>query len=303
VPNPFYPKITQGVLKNPTVTENQLLRPFPQYGGLGNSGSNSGISDYNAFEFKVQKQMTNGGMLLGSYTFSKLMTNAEYLDSWLDGIVGLNTAGWQDYNDPGSNYSLSSFDARQRLVVSYIYQLPFGKGRTYLNKLSAPVNAILGGWGLEGITTFQRGFPLGFSVTPNILSTYAFQGTERPNVVAGCGKAFSGPIAGRLGGAGAAKTYFNKSCFAAPADFTFGNEPRTDNTLRTPGVDNWDMSLFKDFPVHESMTLNFRVEAFNLFNRVQFGSPNTQLGNAQFGWITQQSNNPRLLQLSGRFSF
>jgi outer membrane receptor protein involved in Fe transport len=303
VPNPFYPKITQGVLKNPTVTQNQLLRPFPQYGGLGNSGANSGTSDYNAFELKVQKQMGNAGMLLGSYTFSRLMTNAEYLDSWLDGIVGLNTAGWQDYNNPGSEYSLSSFDARQRLVVSYIYQLPVGKGRMFLNKMSAPVNAILGGWGLEGITTFQKGFPLGFSVTPNILSTYAFQGTERPNVSAGCGKAYSGSIGSRLGGAGSAKTYFNKSCFTVPADFSYGNEPRTDNTLRTPGIDNWDMSLFKDFPVHENMTLNFRVEAFNLFNRVQFGSPNTQLGNAQFGWITQQGNNPRLLQLSGRFSF
>lgn len=303
VTNPFYPNITQGVLKNPTVTQNQLLRPFPQYDALGNSGSNSGTSDYNAFELKVQKQTSSAGTLLGSYSYSRLMTNAEYLDSWLDGIVGLNTAGWQDYNNPGSNYALSSFDARQRLVVSYIYQLPFGKGRKFLNNVSSPANAVIGGWGLEGITTFQKGFPLGFSVTPNILSTYAFQGTERPNVTAGCGKAYSGSIGSRLGGAGSAKTYFNKSCFTIPADFSFGNEPRTDNTLRTPGTDNWDMSLFKDFSIHENMTLDFRVEAFNLFNRVQFGSPNTQVGNAQFGWITNQQNNPRLLQLSGRFSF
>ena len=303
VANPFYGQITQGVLKNPTVTKNQLLRPFPQYGNLGNSGSYSGISDYNAFELKVQKQMSNGGTLLGSYTYSRLMTNAEDLTSWLDGIVGLNTAGWQDNNDPGSNYSLSSFDARQRLVVSYLFELPIGKGKRFLNQMQGPANAVLGGWGLEGITTFQKGFPLGFSVTPNVLSTYAFQGTERPNVTPGCGKAYSGSIGSRLGGAGSAKTYFNKSCFSIPTDFSYGNEPRTDNTLRTPGTDNWDMSLFKDFPVHENMTLDFRVEAFNLFNRVQFGSPNTQLGNAQFGWITQQFNNPRLLQLSGRLSF
>jgi hypothetical protein len=63
------------------------------------------------------------------------------------------------------------------------------------------------------------------------------------------------------------------------------------------------MSLFRDVPIHENMTLNLRLEAFNLFNRVQFGAPNTQFGNSQFGWITQQFNNPRLLQLSARFSF
>jgi hypothetical protein len=122
-------------------------------------------------------------------------------------------------------------------------------------------------------------------------------------VTSGCAKSYGGSIGSRLGGAGSAKPYFNTSCFTDPANFTYGNEPRNDNTLRTPGIDNWDMSLYKDVPIHENMTLNLRVEAFNLFNRVQFGAPNTQLGNSQFGWITQQFNNPRLLQLSGRFSF
>lgn len=279
------------------------MRPYPQYGGLGNSGSYSGISDYNAFELKVQKQMSNGGTLLGSYTFSRLKGNAEGLTSWLDSIVGYNTAGWQDYNDPGSNYSLSSFDARQRLVVSYDYELPIGTGKRFLGGMSAPANAVIGGWGLEGITTFQEGFPLGFSVTPNTIGSLAFQGTLRPDAVSGCGKSFSGSIGSRLGGANA-KPYFNTACFAKPTnDFAFGSEPRTDNTLRTPGTDNWDMALFKDFPLHEHLTLDLRAEAFNIFNRVQFGSPNTTVGNTQFGWITAQANNPRLLQFSGRITF
>jgi hypothetical protein len=303
VPNPFYPNINQGVLKNPTVTQNQLLRPFPQYGSISNTGSYSGISSYNAFELKVQKRLPSAGTLLGSYTYSKLLTNAEYLDSWLDGIVGLTTAGWQDPNRPRGEYSLSSFDARQRLVVSYLYQLPIGRGQRFLSDLNGVANAFIGGWGVEGITTFQKGFPLGFSVTPNILSTYAFEGTERPNVVPGCAKAFGGSIGSRLGGGGSSKTYFNTACFTIPTNFTYGNQPRTDHTLRTPGINNWDMSLFKQFPVHENMAFDFRIEAFNLFNRVQFGSPNTQLGNAQFGWITAQFNNPRILQLSGRFTF
>jgi hypothetical protein len=303
VANPFYPKITQGVLQNSTVTQNQLLRPFPQYSGLGNSGSFSGSSAYHAMEIKVQKRWADGGQLLGSYTYSHLMTNAENLTSWLDGIIGLTTAGWQNYNDPQSNYSLSSYDARQRLVVSYVYHLPFGTGKRFLSHMGNMANSVVGGWGLEGITTFQRGFPLQFSVSNNPIGTYAFQGTLRPNAVSGCSKAYSGAISDRLGGGNGAKTYFNGACFTAPPNFTFGNEPRADDNLRTPGVDNWDMSLFKDFHIRESLTLNLRVEAFNTFNRVQFGSPNTSLGNSQFGWITSQQNNPRLLQLSGRITF
>jgi hypothetical protein len=303
VANPFYPLITQGVLKNPTVTQNQLLRPFPHYSGLGNSGSFIGSSAYHALELKVQKRWADGGTLLGSYTYSHLMTNAEGLTSWLDGIVGLSTAGWQDQNDPMSNYSLGSFDARQRLVVSYVYHLPIGTGLRFLPNVGRVANGVVGGWGLEGITTFQKGFPLQLSVSNNPIGTYAFQGSLRPNAVSGCAKANSGAIGERLGGSGGAKTYFNTTCFTTPANFTFGNEPRADNDLRTPGTHNWDMSLFKDFPIKENLTLNFRVEAFNLFNRVQFGSPNTSLGNSQFGWITSQQNNPRLLQFAGRLSF
>ncbi len=302
VTNPFYGKVSQGVLKNQQVTENQLLRPFPEYGGLGNSGSYSGISNYEAFELEVQKQLHDGGTFLASYTFSRLMTNAEDLTSWLDGIVGYGTAGWQDNNNPGSNYSLSSFDVPQHLVVSYLYHLPIGSGQRFLSNLKGVANGLIGGWGVDGITTYQSGYPLGMSVATDIVGSYGFQGTQRPNVVAGCGKAYSGSIGGRLGGGGN-KTFFNTACFVAPSDFTYGNEPRNDTTLKTPGIDNWDMALYKSIPLTEGTALNFRVEAFNVFNRVQFGAPNTQLQNAQFGWITTQENNPRILQLAGRFNF
>ena len=303
VANPFYPKITQGALQNSTITDNQLLRPFPQYGGITNTGEYSGVSHYNALELKVQDRLPNNGTFLASYTWSKLMTNAEYLDSWLDGIVGLTTGSWQNYNDPNAEYSQSSFDSHQRLVVSYVYQFPVGRGQRFLSTLNAAANQVIGGWGVEGITTYQVGFPLAMSVTTNILGTYAFQGTERPNLTPNCAKNYSGSIINRLGGPGSSNTYFNTSCFTDPPNFTYGDEPRTDSTLRTPGIANWDMSLFKNFPIHENLSFDFRVEAFNTFNRVQFGSPNTQFGNAQFGWITAQFNNPRLLQVSGRISF
>ncbi len=127
--------------------------------------------------------MAGGGQLLGSYTFSKLLTNAEYLTSWLDAT---GTAGYQDYNNLGGEYANSSFDARQRLVVSYVYPLPFGKGQSSCSNLTGVGNAVLGGWGLEGITTFQKGLPLGLSNATNTLSAKCLPGNDASNVCAEC---------------------------------------------------------------------------------------------------------------------
>ena len=231
-------------------------------------------------------------------------------------MAGRGTGGFSDYNNLPGEYSLSSFDARQRLVVSYVYPLPIGKGQRFLSNLSGVSNGILGGWGLEGITTFQKGLPLALSNATNTLATYAFQGSMRPMYVpnaAGCNgtKTISGPKYDRLGGSSAKSTYFNTACFVQQSvsnpyifnRFLYGNESRTDSTLRGPGQANWDLTLYKELPIHEHASLNLRVEAFNLFNRTQFGNPNTSVGNASFGQITTQLNNPRALQLSGRVVF
>jgi outer membrane receptor protein involved in Fe transport len=305
VTNPFYGKISQGVLQNRTVTNNQLLRPFPQYGSITNSGHYAGVSNYNALQLKLEKRFAAGGTLLGSYTFSKLLTNAEYLTSWLD--TASVTAGYQDTNNLHGEYALSSFDSRQRLVVSYVYELPIGKGRTFFSNLSGVANTLAAGWGVNGVTTFQEGYPLGLVTSVNNIGNYALGGTQRPNFVPGCKKAIGGGIYNRLGKLqGAANNYFNTSCFISPSNpFTYGNESRTDPQLRTPGVANYDFALYKNTPIHENLAFEFRVEAFNLFNRVQFAfaSPSNAVGNTQFGEITQAANLPRLLQFAGRFTF
>ena len=301
VSNPFLGKISQGTLQNATVQQNQLLLPFPQYGNISNTGHYVGVSNYNALQMKVERRFRNGGTLLGSYSFSKIMTNAETLTSWLDGSPG--GTGYQDTNNLSKEYALSTFDARQRLVVSYVYELPVGKGQPWMTNASGFVNAIAGGWGVNGVTTFQKGFPLGFTATPNNTATYALAGGLRPNVTAGCKKNIDGPMFNRLGGAGSTSNYFNTSCFTIPGVFTYGNESRSDNQLRTPGIANFDFALFKDTAIREKVTFQFRVEAFNLFNRTQFAPPNQVAGNSQFGQITAQQNTPRLLQLAGRLSF
>ncbi|MBT9330821.1 TonB-dependent receptor [Paracidobacterium acidisoli] len=299
--NNFYGKVSQGVLQKPTVLYSQTVRPFPQYGSISNSGHYAGVSNYNALELKLEKRFASGGTLLGAYTFSKLLTNAEYLTSWLDSTT---TAGFQDYNTwQTSEYSLSSFDSRQRLVVSYVYGLPIGKGGKFLANASAPVNAIVSGWGVNGVTTFQEGYPLGLTMATNNIGNYVYGGSTRPNVVSGMKKKYSGSIYNRLGGKLSQNTYFNVGAFAAPAVFQYGDESRTDNALRTPGIANYDMALYKNTPIHENVNFELRVEAFNLFNRVQFGSPNSVIGSGTTGQITTDLNQPRLLQIGGRFNF
>lgn len=301
VPNPFTNSLfNQGNQQYATISSVTLNKPFPQYGSIANTGHYAGVSNYNALEAKVEKRFASGGVLLGSYTFSKLMTNADSLTSWLE----ISAApGFQDTNNLAGEYSLSGYDSRQRLVVSYVYSLPFGRGQHFAAGVSGFMDKLVSGWGVNGVSTFQKGYPLGVSHSTGYVSTYSGTGTTRPNVVAGCNKVIGGAIQSRLGDAFSANKYFNTTCFVSPDRFTFGNESRTDSQLRLPGIANWDLALFKDTHVTERVVFQFRVESFNLFNRVQFGAPNTSIGSAQQGQITTQANDPRLLQLAGRVNF
>ena len=257
-----------------------------------------GDTIYHSLQMKAEKRFASGGMLLVSYTFSKSIGNAETFSSWLEGgSTGTGAAGVQDYSNLKAERSLSSFDSRQRLTVSYVLDLPFGKGKKLLPDVKGVADKVISGWGINGITTLQMGFPLGLTATPNLTG---FNTNLRPNVVAGCEKTISGPIQQRL------SQYFNTACFSVPGAFTFGSESRTDPTLRGTGINNFDFAVFKRTAITERFGLEFRLETFNLFNRVKFSNPNltaTTSANSTFGRITSQANNPRLLQLALRLSF
>ncbi|WP_263417810.1 TonB-dependent receptor [Terriglobus albidus] len=301
VANPFNRSLfNQGSQQYATINSTQLYRPFPQYGAISNTGNYVGVSNYNALQMKMEKRFTSGGVLLGSYTFSKLLANAESLTSWLEAT---GAPGYQNNNDLGGEYALSGYDSRQRLTVSYVYSLPFGYGQHFAAGVSGVMDKLVSGWGFNGVTTFQKGYPLGVTMASNTVSTYSLGGTTRPNVVQGCTKTIGGSVQSRLGDKFSNSGYFNTSCFVAPGNFKFGNESRTDNTLRAPGIANFDLALFKDTHISEQVILQLRVESFNLFNRVQFGAPNTSIGSAQQGQITTQVNEPRLLQLAARINF
>jgi hypothetical protein len=180
-------------------------------------------------------------------------------------------------------------------MLSYVYDLPLGKGRQFLPNASRVVNGVLGSWGINGMTLFQQGYPLTFGTSTN--STNSFGGGSRPNYVSGCDPVVSGSADSRL------NAWFNKTCFVAPPVSTFGNLGRTFTGVRTAGIANFDFSMFKTIDLTERFKLQFRTEFFNIFNRVQFGAPGETQGNSAFGVVSSQLNSPRLAQFSLRLNY
>jgi len=299
VPNPFFINGEALALAAPTTTEGQLLRPFPQYTGVQLAGQGSFDSIYHSLQVSVRRRFASAGSLLVAYTNSKLISNTDTLTSWLETGVG----AIQDNNNLQAERSLSSQDVPQRLVISYVLDLPFGQGRRFLSGASGRANKVIGGWGVDGVTTFQRGFPLVFS-NGEANDATLFGTGSRPDVVPGCDQEMPGSHTGRING------WFNTTCFTAPANFTFGDEPRVDATLRSDGINNFDVSVFKRTMLdsEERVGAEFRLEFFNIFNRTQFAPPNTiccTSNNPNFGIITSTApgTNPRLIQFAVKFFF
>lgn len=304
IKNPFVGITTVSGLNpttNPTILAGQLDRPYPEYTGLSLVGEGCCGSNYNSFQLTVTKRFTSGGSFLAAYTNAKLLSNTDTLTTWLEtgnGIV-------QDWNNLKGERSLSAQDVSQRLVISYVYDLPFGRGQKYMSDASGVVGKVVSGWGVDGVTSFQKGFPLPISFggsTPLSSAGFSQNFQLRPNFVPGCKKSTAHVPSS------AGFSWFNQNCFTAPGAWEFGDEPRVDATLRGAGINNWDIAIYKttNFGPDNRLGLQFRTEFFNAFNRVQFGPPNTACctsNNASFGLVSSQLNNPRLIQFALKFLF
>ncbi len=291
VPNPFVGLVEIGALAQPTVQRGQLLRPFPEYNGVSITSPMNRNSVYHSAQVKVEKRF-RGSSILGSYTWAKLISDTDTLTAWLEPNGGL---GVQNSNNLRLERSTANYDVAHRLVVSFAVDLPVGKNQRLLSGASGITDKIVSGWGFNGHTTFQSGHPLPLGVSPNI--TNSFGGGSRPNSVGRSAK-LEGSAQSRLGG------WFDRSAFTAPPAFTFGNLARNLPDVRSAGINNWDFAVFKNTPVwREDIKLQFRTEIFNLFNRVQFNSPGRTLGTAQFGIVSGQYNDPRLVQFALRLLF
>jgi hypothetical protein len=292
------------------LVKGQLDRPFPQYAGLNLNGYGCCGSTYNALQATVKKRFSGGGTMLVSYTNAKLMSNTDTLTSWLEGGTTGGVGGIQDWNNLKGERSISSQDVSQRLVISYVLDLPFGHGKKYFGSAHGLAGGVVSGWGLDGVTTLQRGFPVKLNWGGSNAFTAAGLGIGglRPDYVTGCHKGMSGSSVNKVG------EWFNTACFTAPSGintvtgvqnnpWTFGDEPRVDATIRQQGVVNFDFAVFKRTTIYENMNLEFRAELFNLFNHPQFGPPNGTVTSSTFGQVTNTVNLPRLVQFGLKLNF
>lgn len=286
-PNPFYGLVSVGTLAQKTVTYGQLLRPFPEFGNISVHAVHEGNSSYHSLQLKLRRRFSKGFSMLAAYTASKLLTDAGSRLS-----INFANPGLQDSNNLRGEKAFSNLDVPQRFILSYNWELPFGKGHALLNS-NRVIRTIAGGWQVNGVTTAQRGFPLGLGTSVNQTNSYG--GGSRPNNN-GTSAALSGSVESRL------SRYFNTSVFSQPPAFTFGSVARDLPDVRAPGLVTFDFSVFKNTRIAERYNVQFRAEAFNAFNHPNFGAPALTFGAGGFGSIGG-TGSARLLQLALKLQF
>lgn len=292
MPNPFNGIITTpgSPLAQPTVSFNRLLRPFPQYDGVGSFRKPRANSIFHGLTVRIDKRYSNGLSFLVAFTAGKSMDNSASAVGYL-GPVSSTRA---DQYNGRLEWSLSPQDVSRRLVTSIVYDLPFGKGKAFLNSAPRFANLLIAGWQANAILSWQTGTPIVLSSALN--QTNLFTANQRPDNT-GQSAALDNPTIDR---------WFNTSVFYQPPPFTIGNAPRSLPDVRNPGIGNADLSLFKNnyFGKENRYILQFRIEAFNALNHPQFGIPNSGIQNGSgFGVITATGIPTRQVQLAAKFNF
>lgn len=292
VPNPYAGRVP-GALGGATISREQSLKPFPYYTGINVDSPRLGSSNYHGFLLSVEKKMSDGFSLLASYTAGKLMSLGIRQPVDFGPVEQVTFYGYQNgkYNR-SAEWSLDPTDVSQRLVLSGLYELPMGKGKP-LNITNKVALALLGGWQLNAVATMQSGLPVVIRGANN-------NRADRPDSTGSSAK-----IDGR-----SAARWFDTAAFVNPAPFTFGNVGRVLPDVRSPGVFNIDAAVMKQMRLTERLNLIFRADAFNSFNHVNLGFPNTSFvagpdgknRSAAFGTIVS-ARDPRQLQLSLKLVF
>src|ERR1700733_5873175 len=326
VPSWFTPGWGNGSTQN---VIGQLLRPFPQYGAITTSCclENLGQSTYNALETKLERRFHNGLNLLASYTYSKTITDADSSFSTETGFNS-NVFGAQNPYNLKAEKAVSYQDIPHTFVLSYLYELPVGPGKKFLNHGVA--SKVLGGWQLSGIQRYQSGSPTVINeyATANPFSTgnyrYSLIGTAFPAHPAHWTPAQnstwnSGCVENANGIFQPASTtspaIVNCSSFENPSDtsvpfgggYIFGNLPTVVSWWRSPGYKNEDFSIIKRTTIRESQVLMFKLDIPNAFNRHVFGAidgnPTDPFFGVPGGGGHGVVNAPRTLQATLRYEF
>ena len=290
VPNPFFGVIaTPGLFSQRTIERGRLMTPYPQYTSVHALDMPGAFSSYNSLGLTFVRRFSRGMSLNAQYKFSKTIDNASENVPWFNG----EASAVRNWYDLSLERAVSSHDAPHSLSVTYVYDLPVGKGRLLGGNFNRLLDAIVGGWSVSGLYRIQSGLPTRFTAPNNI---YNFGGVQYPNVTDRKEIKLDNPTRDR---------WFNPSAFSVPADYTFGNLPRRVTEVRTDLMNNMQMALAKGFRPTEKTRVQFRAEMINAFNHNRFGAPNTDFspGAVNFGRVSSSLGPPRRIQLTLRVSF
>ena len=287
VPNPFQGLAPGTNLDSESVQRQQLLRPFPQFGNI-RTRRNDGSSIYHAAQLRVEKRFTQGYTLLANYTWSKLLERVSFLNP----------------TDAEYEKRISINDAPHRIVVSGIWELPFGKNRRWGSGWSRFTEAVFGGWQVQGIWQAQSGRPLElgnlyFNGDLSQLRT-RIGGDHVDAAFDTSGFYFTDAAVRTNGHLDPAKQRNDPRIRLA---FNLRTFPSRLAGLRSQPLNLWDISLIKNFLFSESTRLQLRGEFLNAFNHPQFNNPNLDPTSSNFGRITSQANLPRNIQLGIKLIF
>ncbi len=285
VTNPYYSQLPAGsTLNTPTIAAAQLIKPYPRFQNVAIYRNNTGTTNYNAFEAKVEQRVTHGLYLLFAYTHSKLIDDASSVFSSTV-LSSPNTSSLiaADTFRPYLERDSSSGDMPNVLTFSAVYNLPRFEGHGI-------ATAALGGWVFNTIITLQSGMPVTVTQATNN-NSFAGIVLQRPNL--------TGPAA--LPASQRQPThFFNTAAFTNAPQFTFGNASR--NPVRGPAYRDADIALVKHTSIAELFDVEFRAELFNITNTPAFSQPNGSFGAAAFGTITSTTTDPRVAQFAVRLS-
>lgn len=304
--------------------EYQALRPFPQFSYINMDSylQNLGQATYNALAVKVEQRFHNGLNLLASYTFSKTLTDADVIQPYWSTLQ--NGGAVQDPENLRAEKAVSAEDIPNNFVISYLYELPVGKGKKFFAASPAPVRAAISGWEVSGVQHYESGQPIsiyGATGIPGKNSSVRF------NRVAGQAvknSNYKNPLTfNATSNATACSTgYFNCNAFYDPNLFQnrdpngtgtsgegnpwrFGSMPRNSSDIRGPGYLTEDFGIQRTIPIHDKINIQFRGELFDAFNRHIFTRPNSDLNssNLNVGQIGGLANGPRNVQFRLRINY
>jgi hypothetical protein len=286
---------TPAVIANPDGSQTAGPRPYPAFGDI-QWMENRVPSNYHALQIGLEKRFSSGLSAIASYTWGKAITEApDHLSTSVAG-PGIDTGAFsvpQNANDLGAERGPAPFDVKHRLVMSYVYELPFGSDRRWGQSWGPALDLVLGGWQVSGIHVIQGGPPLTASLSGNTVLNLGSQRVARPNLVGDPEL----PASERT-----VERWFNTDAFApfSPAPQAFGNAGV--GIMRGPGVATSDFSLAKNITVDEDRYFQFRTEFFNAFNHPVFNPPDIRADSSTFGRILS-ARDGRVIQFGLKLYF